>query len=130
MFDIGFSELFVIAVVALIVIGPERLPKVARTLGHMLGRLQRYVAEVKSDVAREIELEELRKFKSEMEDTARSFERTVRDEVREAEQRIQKVAKDAEAEVSGVSPGSAPASSSPQLELSLPEAPKSAEGGR
>ena len=59
MFDIGFSEIVVIAVVALIVIGPERLPKTARTLGHLFGRLQRYVADVKADINREMQLEEL-----------------------------------------------------------------------
>ena len=66
MFDIGASEIFVIGVVALIVIGPERLPRVARTLGHLFGRLQRYVSEVKSDINREIELEELRNLKATM----------------------------------------------------------------
>ena len=54
MFDIGFSEMMVIAVVALIVIGPERLPKVARTLGHLFGRMQRYVNDVKADICREM----------------------------------------------------------------------------
>lgn len=67
----------VIAVVALIVIGPERLPRVARTLGHLFGRLQRYVNDVKADINREIELEELRKFKSTFEDAARGFENSV-----------------------------------------------------
>ena len=67
----------VIAVVALIVIGPERLPRVARTLGHLFGRLQRYVNDVKADINREIELDELRKFKSTFEDAARGFEGTV-----------------------------------------------------
>ena len=66
MFDIGFSEMMVIAVLALIVIGPERLPKVARTLGHLAGRLQRYVADVKADINREVELEELRKMRDSM----------------------------------------------------------------
>lgn len=61
MFDIGFSELVVIGVVALIVIGPERLPKVARTAGHLYGRMQRYVSSVKSDISQEIELDELRR---------------------------------------------------------------------
>jgi sec-independent protein translocase protein TatB len=61
MFDIGFSELLVIGVVALIVIGPERLPKVARTAGHLYGRLQRYVASVKSDISQEIQLDEMRR---------------------------------------------------------------------
>lgn len=61
MFDIGFSELVVVGIVALIVIGPERLPKVARTAGHLLGRFQRYAASVKSDISREMQMEELRK---------------------------------------------------------------------
>ena len=61
MFDIGFSELLMIGVVALIVIGPERLPKVARTAGHLYGRLQRYVSSVKADISQEIELDELRR---------------------------------------------------------------------
>src|SRR5712692_3820514 len=66
MFDIGFSELLVIGLVALIVIGPEKLPRMARTLGHLAGRLQRYVADVKADINREIELEELRKMRDSM----------------------------------------------------------------
>ena len=61
MFDIGFTELLLIGVVALIVIGPERLPKVARTAGHLFGRMQRYVSDVKSDISREIELDELKR---------------------------------------------------------------------
>lgn len=61
MFDIGFTELIVIGVVALIVIGPERLPKVARTAGHLYGRLQRYVSTVRSDISREIQLDEMRR---------------------------------------------------------------------
>ena len=81
MFDVGFTELMVIAVVALIVIGPERLPRVARTLGHLFGRLQRYVNDVKADINREIELEELKKFKSTFEDAARGFESTVNTEI-------------------------------------------------
>lgn len=73
MFDIGFSELVVVGVVALIVIGPERLPKVARTAGHLLGRFQRYASSVKSDISREMQLDELRKvgegFKESVEST-------------------------------------------------------------
>lgn len=61
MFDIGFSELIVIGIVALVVVGPERLPKVARTAGHLFGRFQRYVGSVKADLRREIEFEELEK---------------------------------------------------------------------
>src|SRR5260221_11266314 len=70
MFDIGFSELLVIGVVALIVIGPQKLPRVARTVGHLLGRMQRYVSDVKADINREIELEELRKMRDSMEKAA------------------------------------------------------------
>jgi len=61
MFDIGFTELIVIGVVALLVIGPERLPRVARTAGHLYGRMHRYVSTVKADISREMELDELRK---------------------------------------------------------------------
>jgi sec-independent protein translocase protein TatB len=84
MFDVGFSELMVIAVVALLVIGPERLPRVARTMGHLVGRLQRYVNDVKADINREIELDELRKFKSTFEDAAREVEHTIHSEAAKA----------------------------------------------
>jgi Tat protein translocase TatB subunit len=73
MFDVSLSELMVIAVVALVVIGPERLPAVARTLGHILGRAQRYVHDLKRDIQHEFELDELRKFKQDMENTAQSI---------------------------------------------------------
>jgi len=81
MFDIAFSEVMIIAVVALIVIGPERLPRVARTLGHLFGRMQRYVNDVKSDIQREVELDELRKLKQTVEDSARSIETSVAQEL-------------------------------------------------
>lgn len=73
MFDISFSELAIIGIVALIVIGPQRLPKVARTVGVLLGRAQRYVNNVKQDLAREMELEELRNFKKDVVDAADSM---------------------------------------------------------
>jgi len=78
MFDIGFSELVVIGVVALIVIGPERLPKVARAAGLLYGRMQRYVSAVKSDISREIQLDEIRRagqsFKDSVESAASGVE--------------------------------------------------------
>jgi sec-independent protein translocase protein TatB len=83
MFDISFAEIVVIAVVGLIVVGPERLPKVARTVGYLLGRAQRYVADVKSDIQREMELEEFKKLKASMEGAARSMEETIRTEISE-----------------------------------------------
>jgi sec-independent protein translocase protein TatB len=85
MLDIGFSELLVIGVVALIVIGPERLPRVARTAGHLLGRFQRYVADVKADINREIELADLKKLQSSVEDAARSIEQSVKSGVEDAQ---------------------------------------------
>lgn len=85
MFDIGFSELMVIAVVALIVIGPERLPKVARAVGILLGRLQRYAADVKADISREMQLEELKKLQQEMADRITSAESSVRQGLHEVE---------------------------------------------
>ncbi len=85
MFDIGFSELLVIGVVALLVIGPERLPKVARTAGALFGRFQRYVAGVKSDIQREMDASELASLKTEVQDAARSFEQSVNEQAREAE---------------------------------------------
>ena len=66
MFDVAFSELVVIAIVTLVVIGPEKLPKVARTLGALVGRLQRYVANVKSDIEREMQFEDLQKLQQEI----------------------------------------------------------------
>jgi sec-independent protein translocase protein TatB len=109
MFDIGASEIFVIGVVALIVIGPERLPRVAKTLGNLFGRLQRYVAEVKSDINREIELEELRNLKATMQDAARSIEQSVTSqvnfidsEVQQAGAEVQKQVESAAAPVTGI----------------------------
>jgi len=84
MFDISFSELVVIGFVALIVIGPERLPKVARTLGHLLGRAQRYVNDVKSDISREVQLDELRRLQSQVSDSARELENSMRQEIETA----------------------------------------------
>ena len=85
MFDIGFSELVVIAVVALIVIGPERLPKAARTMGHLFGRLQRYVNEVKSDISREMELDELRKLQKEVQSAAQDLKSSVENAAQDAQ---------------------------------------------
>ena len=91
MFDIGFSEIVVIAVVALIVIGPERLPKAARTLGHLFGRLQRYVNDVKSDINREIELDELRKLKTQVQTAAADLQSSVESAARDVETGVRNV---------------------------------------
>ena len=81
MIDFGFDKIALIGAVALIVIGPEKLPKVARTMGHLFGKAQRYVADVKAEVNRSIELDELKKMKTQFEDAARDVESTVRTEV-------------------------------------------------
>ena len=91
MFDVGFSELMVIAVVALIVIGPERLPKAARTMGHLFGRLQRYVNDVKSDINREIELDELRKLQQQVKTAAQDFETSITTAAKDVETGVRSV---------------------------------------
>lgn len=91
MFDIAFTELLVIGIVALIVIGPERLPKVARTAGQWLGRLNRYVAQVKQDIDRDMKLEELRKLQQEMKETAQRYEILADETRREIEQEADQV---------------------------------------
>jgi sec-independent protein translocase protein TatB len=132
MFDIGFSELMVIAVVALIVIGPERLPKVARTVGHLFGRMQRYVSDVKADISREMELDELRKLQASMQDAARSIEQSVSKEISATESELQKLTEAstpaAEAPAAGPAEPAPPAAdpapaARPQLELGLDTAP-------
>jgi sec-independent protein translocase protein TatB len=102
MFDIAFSEIVVIAVVALIVIGPERLPKVARTLGHMFGRLQRYVNDVKADINREMELDELRKLRSEVQSAASEFESSIHKAAQEVDSGVRSV--ETELNEAGTSP--------------------------
>jgi sec-independent protein translocase protein TatB len=77
MFDVGFSELVLIAVVAMIVIGPERLPKVARTAGALLGRMQRYVNNVKSEVEREMQFEDLKKLQQEIQAQSKQLENSI-----------------------------------------------------
>ena len=90
MIDFGFDKIALIGAVALIVIGPEKLPRVARTVGHMLGKAQRYVADVKAEVNRSIELEELQKMKSEFEGAARDVEQTVNREMNAATSELQR----------------------------------------
>lgn len=85
MFDLGLSKLAVIGVVALVVIGPERLPKVARTVGTLLGRAQRYLADVKAEVNREMQIDELRAVRDHVRNAASSFESSVHGSLRQTE---------------------------------------------
>ena len=77
MIDLGISKIALIGAVALIVIGPEKLPKVARTVGALLGKAQRYVADVKAEVNRSMELDELKKMKDTVEDAARDVQQSI-----------------------------------------------------
>ena len=81
MIDFGFDKIALIGAVALIVIGPERLPRVARTVGHLVGKAQRYVSDVKAEVNRSIELEELKNMKGQIEEAARGVEQAVSNEI-------------------------------------------------
>lgn len=89
MFDVGFSEIVVIMLVALVVIGPEKLPKVARTLGLLTGRLQRYLASVKAEVDRQIHNEEILSMEKEAQQTIASVKSGISSQVAEVEQSIQ-----------------------------------------
>jgi sec-independent protein translocase protein TatB len=128
MFDIGFSEIVVVAVVALIVIGPERLPKTARTLGHLFGRLQRYVADVKADINREMQLDDLRKLQQQVQTAATEIESSVSNAARELETGARKVEADLnatahEATAPNTSVAATVPSASPPQESGAPVAP-------
>jgi sec-independent protein translocase protein TatB len=84
MIDLGVSKLALIAVVALVVVGPERLPKVARMAGNLFGRAQRYMADVKSEVSRQMEVEEFKKFREETAATLKEVENSIGSTVKEA----------------------------------------------
>src|SRR2546423_9951069 len=108
MFDIGFSEIVLIGVVALVVIGPERLPKAARTMGHLFGRLQRYVNEVKADINREMELEELRKLRQQVQTAAREIETSVSSVAQDVEGSVRSVESELNAAAAQASKTDAP----------------------
>jgi sec-independent protein translocase protein TatB len=136
MFDVGFSEMLVIGIVALVVIGPERLPRVARTLGVLFGRMQRYVSQVKADINREMEAADLGKVKSEFENAARSFKSDIESQAADAEREIREVQASIDKELATAAKDPAPAlppetpEPSPQLELGIeePAPPPSAPG--
>jgi len=129
MFDIGFSEIVVIGVVALVVIGPERLPKVARTVGVLVGRMQRYVSQVKADINREMEAADLGKMKQEFESAARSFQTEVETKAREVESEVRLAQTQIEGELAAKAQTPAAEAApppSPQLELGIDEPAKPA----
>ena len=112
MIDFGFDKIALIGAVALIVIGPEKLPRVARTVGALMGKARRYVADVKAEVSRSIELEELQKMKSQFEGAARDVEQTVNREVNDAQRAFGSQIGDLNASLTG---GESTASSTPPV---------------
>ena len=133
MFDIGFSEILVIGVVALIVIGPERLPKTARMLGHLFGRLQRYVSEVKSDISREMELDELRRLQREVKGVATDLQQSmtsVASEVRTSARDIENQLNAGAGQVADVLPAGETAGASPPVASGAAAPEGSAESSR
>ncbi len=131
MFDISFSELALIGVVALVVVGPERLPKVARTAGLLFGRAQRYVSEVKADINNQLKLEELRKIEADLREKASTAEHAIVEETQRTGQEFKSAVEAAAplampAEIAAAGPVEAPAAS-PQLELGLDAAHSKAE---
>lgn len=92
MFDFGFSEMGVAAVIALIVLGPERLPRVARQVGQWIGKLQRYVSDVKADINRQMDLDDLRKLQGEVTSAAREVESSMRSAVDGAQAEFDSIA--------------------------------------
>ena len=115
MFDVGFSEIVLIAVVALIVIGPERLPKAARTMGLLFGRLQRYVGDVKADISREMELDELRKLQKEVQGAAQEFKTSVESAAQNVHAGVRSVEEQLNAAATDAAPADAHGIASPDL---------------
>jgi sec-independent protein translocase protein TatB len=91
MFDFSISELMVVMVVALVVIGPERLPKVARTMGHLWGRAQRYINGVKADIERDMAVEEFRQLQQKVQAEAGELEQSMKQVVQSADQQVQEI---------------------------------------
>lgn len=88
MFDVSFAELVVVGIVALVVIGPEKLPAVARTAGYFIGRARRYVERVKHELREEVEFDDLRKLKNSVHEAAHSFENSIRTEINQVQREV------------------------------------------
>lgn len=129
MFDISFSELMFIGIVALVVLGPERLPRVARTVGHLFGRAQRYMNDVKSDIQREMDIEEISDIKKQMEEASSSIKQSVnkfgdqiKDPLAEAREAVNNLGKETEKAAKSITENSTSASS--KTESTLESEPK------
>lgn len=125
MFGITFSELMVILVVALVVVGPEQLPKVARTLGMLWARAQRYVNGVKADMARDMAVEEFRQMQQQVQEEARRAEQALRQGTQSASQAVEQQVRELNSAVSQASsdqPAAAqPSAPAPESTQTLPD---------
>ena len=131
MFDISFSELMFIGIVALVVLGPERLPRVARTVGHMFGRAQRYMNDVKSDIQREIDIEEIGNIKKQMEEASSSIKQSVnqfgdqiKDPLAEAREAVDSLGKKTEKAVKSIAEDSTSTNTKVESEPTTESQPK------
>lgn len=131
MFDVGFSEIVLIGVVALIVIGPERLPKAARTMGLLFGRLQRYVGDVKADINREMELDELRKLQKQVQGAAQELKTSVESAAQNVQEGVRGVEQQLNATAAEAMPSDPPQAPAPDLasRANEPDAANSAASG-
>lgn len=122
MFGIDFSELLIILVITLIVVGPERLPKVARTLGHLWGRAQRYINGVKADIARDMAVDDFRQMQLKVQQEARGAEQAMRSVSQSIDQQVQQLNQAVEQPVKAML-----ASDISQPATSAPSAPSAAK---
>ena len=125
MFEIGFSELILIGIVALVVLGPERLPKAARTVGYLLARLQRYVTTVKADLTQHMQIDELRQLGQDVQQQAQTLQHQVRQQWQTTQQEFQQIHQDVTTLPSAESDTIHPEPMPEQLELPLENEPSS-----
>jgi len=124
MFEIGFSEIVVIMVVALIVIGPERLPKVARTMGHLWGRAQRYINGVRADIERDMQMDELKQLKQKVEQEAASAMQATSQAGQAVDNHLKSLQEPETIPDDQSKPRTVPATGSPPPEQAMPEQQK------
>ncbi len=124
MFDIGFPELILVGIIALVVIGPERLPKVARTAGLLFGRARRYVSDIKVEIEKEIKLDEVRAFQEKMQQSTANAKHLIIEEVQKASESVKDVADEASATITEISRGATNQPATPAKDaVSLVETP-------
>jgi sec-independent protein translocase protein TatB len=124
MFDFSFPELVVVMVVALVVIGPERLPKVARTMGHLWGRVQNYANRVKADIERDMAVEEFQKLQQKIQTEAVDLDKSVNQAAQQLDQQVQKI-DDAVAQPPAANQATTPPSLAAYAGRNKPDAEKS-----